>query len=335
MRVLYTKNEVVRLDKKDEKILSYYTQNCRIPLTTLAKRVGLSRTSVEYRLQKYAELGLITGHKAIINIRLLGFRSYHVFLSLETLNEETILKDRALESKAVNTYITYRGRFGSELSIMAKTPEEFAKEYAALVEGLTVVHEAITILSSTIRSLVLPGVVFESQKIDNVPKILDDLDFRILDYVSEHANDSFRTIAKKLNTTSDVISYRIKQLNNNYILGFRPALNYNALGYSIHAVLVTLNKNSKESSHLLSWLKNEEPVLWCVNTIGSYDLVLYVLSTDIFGFHEFVDRFKQECSDAIKSCELLFAHTEFKYSYMAKNIPEQLRQQGVEKYGAN
>lgn len=49
-------------DETDARILQELTRNARLPVTTLAARVGLSRTAVQHRLDRMERDGIIRGY---------------------------------------------------------------------------------------------------------------------------------------------------------------------------------------------------------------------------------------------------------------------------------
>lgn len=59
-------------DAIDRKILAELTQNARIPIAELARKVGLSKTPVALRIRRMEEIGLITGYRAILSPLKLG-----------------------------------------------------------------------------------------------------------------------------------------------------------------------------------------------------------------------------------------------------------------------
>lgn len=61
-----------QLDATDMKILNALLTDARLPMTELAKRVGLSKTPVALRIRKMEEMGLITGYRAILSPLKLG-----------------------------------------------------------------------------------------------------------------------------------------------------------------------------------------------------------------------------------------------------------------------
>lgn len=60
------------LDATNVKILRELVANARIPVTELARKVGLSKTPVALRIRQMEEMGLITGYRAILSPLKLG-----------------------------------------------------------------------------------------------------------------------------------------------------------------------------------------------------------------------------------------------------------------------
>lgn len=60
------------LDATNVKILRELVANARIPITELARKVGLSKTPVALRIKQMEEMGLITGYRAILSPMRLG-----------------------------------------------------------------------------------------------------------------------------------------------------------------------------------------------------------------------------------------------------------------------
>ena len=68
-------NDHSQLDQIDRQILDIVVQNGRIPVTELAKRVGLSKTPCQVRLRRLESSGYIQGYRAIVDQRKLGRRN--------------------------------------------------------------------------------------------------------------------------------------------------------------------------------------------------------------------------------------------------------------------
>ncbi|WP_265500932.1 Lrp/AsnC family transcriptional regulator [Paracoccus beibuensis] len=60
------------LDPTNRRILAELTANARIPVTELARKVGLSKTPVALRIRQLEDAGLITGYRATLSPVRLG-----------------------------------------------------------------------------------------------------------------------------------------------------------------------------------------------------------------------------------------------------------------------
>ena len=94
---------------KNKKILGELVLNSRIPINRLAKKVGLSREVVTYRINQLKEKGIITGFHAVIDEEKLGYLRNTCFaLILEARLRENlialILTDEVRNSFVVRRY---------------------------------------------------------------------------------------------------------------------------------------------------------------------------------------------------------------------------------------
>ena len=64
------------LDDKDRKILDLLHQDARLPLKTLAAKVGLARSSLRDRLSRLEADGIIRGYRAVIATPASGVSAY-------------------------------------------------------------------------------------------------------------------------------------------------------------------------------------------------------------------------------------------------------------------
>ena len=75
------------VSKKDLMILSILQNGARIPVSEIAKRVGLSENGVRYRLEKLEEDGYIKNYVVLLNPRKFGKKTFAIF-NLELENKE-------------------------------------------------------------------------------------------------------------------------------------------------------------------------------------------------------------------------------------------------------
>ncbi len=62
-----------RLDKTDEYILRALQRDCRIPLQEIAKRLGIPKSTIHYRIRRLEGEGVLEGYYAKVNAADLGY----------------------------------------------------------------------------------------------------------------------------------------------------------------------------------------------------------------------------------------------------------------------
>ena len=334
MRVLSPKSAKLALDTKDWRILNELVADMRAPIAQIAKKCLLSRQSVEYRLKQLQQNHLIIGSRSVIDITQLGYKTYQVFIEVHTPSAEKELLVRAKKADSVNAIIVYSGKYNLEISITARSVNEFLKLYHSLVKGISIRNDAVHILLSTLRSEVLPDMYFpdfktkSSSSVSSLPQkkskakiTIDHLDIQILHLLSKNATLQNMKIAKLLKSSKDTIAYRIQKLQKaKYIIQYRPVINYSVLGLSINSVLVKTNLASSHVDTFEKHLENEGSVLWSTRTFGYYNYIIYTITNGLDEFHQVINTMKEQFGDVIKTYEILFAFKELKYDFMADSI---------------
>ncbi|MBU1703940.1 MAG: winged helix-turn-helix transcriptional regulator, partial [Nanoarchaeota archaeon] len=90
-----------RLDKIDAKILAELDKNSKIPFSSLAKKLKISREIVKYRIKKLVNQGIIRSFTTMINPAKLGYMIYKVYLKFQNLPNELKLIEYLLMHKNV------------------------------------------------------------------------------------------------------------------------------------------------------------------------------------------------------------------------------------------
>jgi Lrp/AsnC family transcriptional regulator for asnA, asnC and gidA len=69
------KNETVKIDGIDKKILRFLMEDARKPILEIARQIGISGAAIHQRLRKLEASQLISGSKFIINPKVLGYNT--------------------------------------------------------------------------------------------------------------------------------------------------------------------------------------------------------------------------------------------------------------------
>lgn len=76
------------LDATDEKILSILANDARIPIVSLASKVGSSIKKVITRIEKLQEKGIILSYRISMDLQKIGLESFKVLLYFRSINKE-------------------------------------------------------------------------------------------------------------------------------------------------------------------------------------------------------------------------------------------------------
>jgi Lrp/AsnC family transcriptional regulator, leucine-responsive regulatory protein len=77
-----------RIDKKDEEIISILSENCRLSLLDISERVKMSPNGVKNKIKNLEQNKIIIGYKTKINYEKLEYLHFRVFLHLSKFTPE-------------------------------------------------------------------------------------------------------------------------------------------------------------------------------------------------------------------------------------------------------
>lgn len=318
--------QVSKLDLKDKKILYHLSENARMPYTKIAKKVGLSKDAVKYRIKRLEKSGVIQGYIASICTSCLGYDTYHIFLQLNRVNGE-IKSNLIRKFKSypfTKVIIEFSGRYDFEIGIAARSIEEVDSVISTIIgdvyEYLQSYH--ILAISNYYESRVFPSGFLEadngkcSRRRAGANKI-DKTDVKILNILSNKARLPLYEIGNMTGLSPDAVNYRIRNLlKSGTILNFVPAINYSVLGYTIYAVMMNIHNLSIANERTLrQFLSTNRNILWAVKTIGKYNLLMYICVEKSRDLHKTLIGLRDVFSSNIRDYETLIANEEYKYTY--------------------
>jgi Lrp/AsnC family transcriptional regulator for asnA, asnC and gidA len=323
------KDEKVKLDIKDKKILSLLSQNARMPVTQIAKKVNLSGDAIGYRIKGYSDKGLIQGFRSVIDIRKMEFDNYHIFLKMNNLqkDEESKLLEKLKSFCFIRAIIKYSGKYDLEIAVCARSVTEFEKNLEKILFCCEkhILDYEILVITKNYNSVAFPksfldidvkeGIISEKYE-------LDEKDKMILKIISNNARIKLYKIAEKVKLSGDAVNYRLKKmLHSGYISYFVPAINYELIGYGMYAVLMSFRSlGKKEDSTLKEFFRSDMNTLWAVKSIGRFNVLFYICASNVNAVHETISNLKNYFPENIKDYEILIAYEEYKYGYFPESL---------------
>ncbi|HMQ42553.1 MAG TPA: Lrp/AsnC ligand binding domain-containing protein [Paracoccus sp. (in: a-proteobacteria)] len=131
------------MDSINRRILAELVSNARIPITELARKVGLSKTPVAQRIRQMEEMGLIQGYRAILSPLSLGLT--HVTYVEARLNDT---RQKALEQfndgvraiSEIEECYMIAGGFDYLLKVRSRDMTHFRQIMAERISALPHIH---------------------------------------------------------------------------------------------------------------------------------------------------------------------------------------------------
>ena len=125
------KNDIIKLDGIDKKILQMLMENSRRPILEIAKNIGISGAAIHQRLRKLEKNNLIIGSSIKVNTKILGYTTMAfigIFLDRATNNKTVVNQLKEIKEILECHYTT------GDWSILAKL---ICKDNEDLMEILT------------------------------------------------------------------------------------------------------------------------------------------------------------------------------------------------------
>ena len=125
------KNDIVKLDGIDKKILKMLMENSRRPILEIAKNIGISGAAIHQRLRKLEKQNLIIGSSIKVNTKILGYTTMAfigMFLDRATNNKTLVNQLKEIKEILECHYTT------GDWSVLAKL---ICKDNEDLMEILT------------------------------------------------------------------------------------------------------------------------------------------------------------------------------------------------------
>jgi len=315
----------IKLDHYDKELLYQLDHNARQSYVQLAKKVGLSKDAIKYRMNNYLKTGLLDGFYTLIDTPKLGYYSLRVYFNFRnttTKKEEEIIQ-YLIKQKQVWWFARTEGAchiafgfWGKTLSEFHEFWKEFKKIYAVYVinekQGIFMElhHFDRNYLTKKNKSFSINSVG-EPYTLE-----IDPINEQILRLLSVDARISIVDICKKIKLTPKAVILRIKSLEKKkIILAYKPKLNLEKIGYAMYKVDVSVSdqtkiKNLKEYVYQLPNIVHYETVF------GGSDFEFDVEVPNFEKFMEIISSIKQKYGDSISAISYFWTLKNYKTVYL-------------------
>ncbi len=321
-----------KLDMKDRRIISFLLEDCRMPLTKIAKAVRLSRDAVDYRIKKLQRDGIILCFSPLYHLNNLGFNKYHTFFLLGGGNKgrQKELIDHLKSHPNTRDIIEYSARWDLEFVMIAKDVQEYDRIITEIMNNFSdiIQNKKKMLIIENYHSVHLPYHFYSRfreplvmKKIEKQTEV-DKTNLKILEILSTDARISTYKIGRKIGLSPDAVSYRIKNMKDaGIILLFTSILNLTKLGYHWNNFTIQVQTMDKQTERrFIEFISRHKHIIRAVKTLGTMDLMIYIVTDSMNSLHTSIKEMKEEFGDMIKTHRIYPGYKEHIYNPFPKII---------------
>ena len=318
---------IVKLDLKDRQLMFELDFDARAPYSKLAKKLRLSKQGVEYKLQNLMRKGVVGGFYPLIHSQKLGYIYCRLLITLQNADEKKRTEIYGYLKAHPRVFWLFRmhGQYDIAFMTWCKSLREFeglVHEFEGKFGGF-IKQKRETVATDVVhfQSRFLTGKV-ETRAIhlDETGKkvVLDKTDEKIIEALCEDARMPIVKIAKNVGESAKVVAYRLKKMEGNgVILGYRPIIDYNRLGYTYYKLFISLNNISATAlGRLNEYLKAQPVVLYTVEGIGlTSNLEVELMVKNNAELFDFIERLRTKFPTMISEYQTVVFREMLKVKY--------------------
>ncbi|MBI2079589.1 Lrp/AsnC family transcriptional regulator [Candidatus Micrarchaeota archaeon] len=293
----------MKLDKKDKVLLNLLYLDSRMSFVEMGKKLRLSSSSVERRMKKLQEEGIVTLLFADVNLVKLGLKGYRLYFKFDVMDERTEKEVLKLFEAYPRTLwgVICEGEYDVLWRIVAKDELEVENAIALVLQkfGEKIVEK--TVATTTYQTYLSWNKAFEAKRNPELPieKIveiekLDETDMKILSALYSNARETTVNIARIVGLTPDAVQHRSRNLKSRgFILGYTAWYDARKLGFNYYKLLIGFRNVTKENEkEFVAYCTENDDVIFVNKTIGSWDIELDLIVKDNGELHKFTREIK-------------------------------------------
>ncbi len=301
-----------KLDKVDKRILFELDRNARIPDTKLAKLVGKSKESVRYRINKLQENRIIQGFTTWIDPTKLGFVSAKIYLNLANKPDkkkefiEFVKKDKRLfwlgiAEGAWNAGLTYFVKSNKEFFELKN--EIFSKFKDLILDSHNGMLVDVNICNKTFFYNTDTRWTTFFNELDSYQ--LEEIEKNVLRELFDNGRINVVDIARKHNSTVDIVRNRLKKLEERkIIIRYLAKINYNKLGYEFFKTFLYFrNLTKNDERRLREYCRLHPKIIHLIRQISPWDIELEIMCESYLDYNEIISNLTKEFSAVINKVE--------------------------------
>ncbi len=318
---------MLKLDLKDRKLLYELDLDSRQSAHQLAKKIGLSKDAIIYRMKRLQESGVIKQFHTVIDVGKLNFISFRLYLRLQnaTPEKEAEIIEYLKAQPTVAWLVSIDGDYDVGMWILVRTITEMNSFWKELLQRYRdyIEERQLTIFT---KVSYFPRTYLLDKKSNDLeyvfisepqPAELDETDTAILTLLAPQARLPVVEIAQKLKLTAKTVAARIRQLEKKkVIVGYRTVFNLEKLGYLYYKIHFNIyHTTPQKERQFRQYIKQHPNIVYDNEVLGGDDLEIEVQVPSPQEFRAICNEIKREFADIISGYKYMLFYQEHKFVF--------------------
>lgn len=302
----------MELDVLDRKILYHLDIDSRQSAKQIAQKIRSNKDTVNYRINRLVENGIITGFRTYVDIAKLGFSSIKTCIRFQDTSEskEKEFFDYLNSLPEIGWVVRGSGRWDALFAVWApSTPSfyiilsEILNRFSRNIHEKEIIHGIHWFYYNRKWLMpeeydVLPTKYGEEPSKENA----SDADRAILGYLVYDSRKSFTEIAKKIGTSPQNVLHLVNGMKRRGVIRkYGIDIDYKKLGMVFCKTFVALHNIDQASLKAIYSFCSHEPSIYALTTtLGAWDLELELEAKRVEEMMETMNRLKRNFPDFIK-----------------------------------
>lgn len=238
---------MIKLDKKDYKILYELDLNCRQTINEIARKTQLSRDVTRYRIKRLEDKGIIQDYTTLIDFTKLDYQIFRLYLKLQNITKD-IKKEiinHAKKQKEVIILFETTGEYDLAMGILSENIIDYQRVYKKIISQFKqfVSEKRFSTFEDYVNYPRNYLVSKENRKENTISTMsfnkyhYDEQDLILLKEISHNSKASLLELSKKCSMSVQGVKNKLKRLEKEkVIVGYKVLLNFDLLGYNYYKI---------------------------------------------------------------------------------------------------
>ncbi len=316
------------LDKIDYRLLWHLDNNARLPVAELARHIGVSRQTCDYRLEKLLQEKVLLGFIASVDIHRIGYLSYRVYYRFRSIGAEKrneIFEHLILHPNTL-WVVTTAGEWDMEVVFVARNFVHFNNLLKEFHVKFGHAFARSNISMSPVSYHFKRDYLIGAQRAQFSPTFYgfeprveswDETDFLILDGLSKNCRCTNDELAEKIGVAPQTLRIRLQKLEAEHVIpSYRILIDLPKISRSYFKLMLAFESISeKDEKRIYNLCAERNFVIYLTEVLGDWQMELEVETSGREEVQTLLDDVRSAFPHTIRHYEILEVTRELKINY--------------------